>query len=58
MNKVEVAQLKAKELVKMIAALGSEFDIVIDNTGGYVEVDGITVNFNDDMSIDSTEVSL
>lgn len=58
MNKVEVVQLKAKELVKTIAELGGDFDVVIDNTGGYVEVDGITVNFDDDLNIDGTEISL
>ncbi|AZF88610.1 hypothetical protein [Vibrio phage P23] len=50
--------MKAKELVKTISELGGDFDVVVDNTGGYVEIDGITVNFDDNLNIDSTEVSL
>lgn len=51
-------EMKAVELVEMARSLGRGFDVCIDKNGGYVEVDGITIHFNDDLKIESTEISL
>ncbi|WP_159074857.1 hypothetical protein [Vibrio cholerae] len=49
---------QVKELAEKIKLLGNEFEVNLDQEGGYIEVNGITVNFDDEMNVINSVVQL
>ncbi|EJL6636771.1 hypothetical protein NMS59_002875 [Vibrio cholerae] len=48
----------AKDLAKRIKSLGEQFEVNLDEEGGYIEFDGITVNFDEEINVINTEIKL
>ncbi|MGP7735711.1 hypothetical protein [Oceanimonas smirnovii] len=48
----------AKDLAKRIKSLGEQFEVNLDEEGGYIEFDGITVNLDEEMNVINTEIKL
>ncbi|EKO3874650.1 hypothetical protein P0F29_003291 [Vibrio metschnikovii] len=49
---------QAKDLAKQIKNLGDSFEVNVDENGGYIEFDGITVNLDGEMNVISTDIEL
>lgn len=47
----------AQEIASMVKGINT-FDLCIDDTGGYIEIDGVTVHFDENLESTHTEVSL
>lgn len=49
---------KARILAKQIKSLGEQFEVNVDENGGYIEFDGLTVNLDKEMNVISTDIQL
>ncbi|AZU97836.1 hypothetical protein [Vibrio phage LP.2] len=59
MNKFEQDKKKVKELIAQLIELGEWVDICVDSeNGGYVEVDNVTHNFDEDLNLTNSSLEL